>query len=684
MGAVAARPENRGNSKLKPKGILPPRRLSSWWSTIEDLQWPRKSIRDRILRKADLLAEAHVDTAVQFGFHFRFDFAWCFGAIHGYLAAVAEALHERGIRFVDHYSCNLIARPRGESERLQYHDHQPHHVALYPDAFAAETAAYAGHRFNDLREVDVMTGEPAYCRYNAEAFCLNNPEFVEVHKAYVERLLREVPIDGLMVDDMVLYNFFRCCGCRHCRDMFRSATGRDLPPMSDRVFWGDTSGRAWEWGNYENPLFRQWVQLRYGYVRRHLEHVREWIGPERILMTCCSASGERILNSQGLSNENFAHALDWVLLENVGIGADTARWMERAVKANLEWSIARSRPKTPAPAVILSYTIYEDGAYLGWGLARFMGVANWYSSFVTGLQEPPPDLKADPDRFILPYNQWEHRHDDGAGCGEPVIDLRIAFLRATKENGWQDEHGRDHWARVKRWGLACLESNVGFRFLLTGEIEDPEALRAGGTPVVLDGCACLSDAAYDALCRFAQSGGEIWWVPPFGTHHATGERRTADLAQGLRNLAATGAKAVEVAEAEVETAVARFLTRGNLKPSVRVEGAEGAWKARLFRRDSSWALHLLNARVEGIPHPTVVARWGRHNVMKAISSRAPNEPVSIELSGDGIRQTTHLRVESPEWEGPRAVNAEWIGGKTLRFSVDLRDTRLYAMVAPSP
>ncbi len=669
---------------MKPefREIPPPRRLASWWSTIEDLQWPRKPIRDRILRKADLLAEAQVDTAVQFGFHFRFDFAWCFGAIHGYLAAVAEALHARGIRFVDHYSCNLIARPRGDSERRRYHDHQPHHVAFYPDAFAAETAVYAGHRFNDLREVDLVNGEPAYCAYSAEVFCLNNPGFVEMHRAYVERLLREVPLDGLMADDMGLYNLFRCCGCRACRAMFREATGQELPPISERAFWGDTSGKAWDWGNYENPLFRQWVQLRYAYVRRHLECVREWIGQERILMTCCSSSGERILNALGLSNENFAHVLDWVLLENTGIGVDTTRWMERAVAANLEWSIARARPKKPAPAVILSYTVYEDGAYLGWGLARFMGVANWYSSFVTGLQAPPPDLKVDPDGFILPYNQWEHRHDDGEGCGEPVVDLRLAFLRAAKENGWQDARGRDHWARVKRWGLACLEANVGFRFLLTGEIEDLEALRADKAPVVLDGCACLSDAAYDALCRFARAGGEIWWVAPFGTHHATGERRTTDLAQGLRVLAAAGAKVVEVAEAEVETAVARFLAQGNLKPSVRVEGAGGAWKARLFRRNGRWALHLLNARAEGIAHPTVIARGGHHNVMQTIVSRAPNAPVRIELSGDGICEATHLRASSPEWDGPRAIRAERIGKETLRFSVDLCDTRLYAMVAP--
>ncbi|MCC7517675.1 MAG: hypothetical protein IT578_00655 [Verrucomicrobiae bacterium] len=665
------------------KTLPPPRRLASWWSTVEDLQWPRKPIRDRILRKADLLAGARVDTVVQFGFHFRFDFAWCFGAIHGYLAAVAEALHERGIRFVDHYSCNLVARPRGDAERLRYHDNQPHHVAIYPDTVAAETAVYAGHRLNDLREIDLVTGEPAYCAYNAEVFCLNNPDFVATHRAYVERLFREVPLDGLMADDMGLYNLFRCCGCRHCRKMFRDATGQDLPPISNREFWGDISGKAWDWGNYGNPLFRHWVQLRYAYIRRHLEHVREWIGRDKVLMTCCSSSGERILNSLALSNENFVHVLDWVLLENTGIGVETARWKERAVAANLEWSIARSRPEKPAPAVILSYAVYEDAAYLGWALARFMGVANWYSSFTAGLQEPPPDLTEDPDGFILAYNQWEHRRDGAQGRGAPTTDLRIVFARANKENGWKDVAGLDHWSRVKRWGHACLDANVGFRFLLTGELEDPEALRSGGTPVVLDGCAHVSDTAFEALRRFAKGGGEVWWVAPFGTHRETGEPRARPLAEDLRALAAAEAKVIEVdGVEEPAAAVVRFIAEGRLKPSVRVNGAGGAWKARLFRGEDGWSLRLLNAQVEGIEHPSVIARGGHHKVMQRLVSRAPQEPLAIEIVVPKNSGVARLRADSPEWDEPREVRAEAAGEGVLRFSVDIRKVRLYAEIAP--
>ncbi len=71
-----------------------------------------------------------------------------------------SALHARGIRFLDHYSCNVVARPRSREELELYHAGQRHHVAIHPDAFSAPSAGYDGFRFDDLREIDVGTGEP--------------------------------------------------------------------------------------------------------------------------------------------------------------------------------------------------------------------------------------------------------------------------------------------------------------------------------------------------------------------------------------------------------------------------------------------------------------------------------------------------------------------------------------------
>ncbi len=119
-----------------------------------------------------------------------------------------------GIRFLDHYSCNVVARPRSRAELELYHAGQRHHVAIHPDTFSAPTAGYDGFRFDDLREIDVGTGEPAYSTsYQAELFCHNNPDFLEMHRRYLLRQFAEAPLDGVMADDMCDYAWFRACGC---------------------------------------------------------------------------------------------------------------------------------------------------------------------------------------------------------------------------------------------------------------------------------------------------------------------------------------------------------------------------------------------------------------------------------------------------------------------------------------
>ena len=169
-----------------------PRRLVSWWSRMTDLQWPDPRVRDAIRRHADRIAAADVDTVVQFGFHCRFDFAPSFGLLHGYLNDVAESLHQRGIRFIEHYSCNVIARPRSAEDLKKYHTLHRHHVPIHPDPAAAETLRYAGFLLNDLREVDVETGAPTYSdAYQTEMFCHTNPDFLAMHEAYLRRHLAE-------------------------------------------------------------------------------------------------------------------------------------------------------------------------------------------------------------------------------------------------------------------------------------------------------------------------------------------------------------------------------------------------------------------------------------------------------------------------------------------------------------
>lgn len=665
----------------QPCSIAPfqPRRAASWWSVAEDLLWPEKRARDKIKRRADALAEAGVDTVIQFGFHYRFDFAWHFGAMHGLFAEIADALHQRNIKFLDHYSCNVIARPRSEEDRVNYHSFNRHTVNLYPDAVAAETAGYAGYRFNDLREIDLLTGQPAYCsQYEGEMFCHNNPDFLAMHAAYLRRLFSEVALDGVQADDMCLYGCFRSCGCRHCRDRFRRECGHELPPLSDRTFWGDTSISPGMWGNYENAAFRAWVRMRYRYVAEHVANVKRIIGPNRVLMTCCSSSGPQVLNSLALSYENMITACDWVMLENCGLAADTVHWSQAEPEAMLHKSIGRTK-SADTPAIACSYTVYPDGAYLGWALARFWGATNWISTLTPGLHEDPGDSKEEA-QLIAPYNNRESQHDN-TDLGRDVVELSLAFLRANKENGWKDAAGQEYWEHANRWSLALLERNIGYRFVLTPDFEDPQRLLAENAPLILDGCACLSDAQSRCLREYLRLGGRIWALPPLGTHTTDNERRKVAVLDELQTDKTAQCALVILDPKDGPNVLNNLIVSGAFTPRIRVI-ANNDWRIRLRQTTQGIVIHLLNQALEGVEHPTVKDRWGQAKVLKEIRSKASGAPLVFEVNFAGLRPASWSQavVLSPELPDSRETHVEQIDQHRLRLTVDLTGVRLYAML----
>lgn len=645
-----------------------PRRAASWWSKLEDLLWPEKKARDMIRRRADALAEADVDTVIQFGFHYRFDFAPYFGAMHGLFAEIADILHERKIRFLDHYSCNVIGRPNSAEERLSFHTCQRHVVCLYPDPVAAATAGYAGYRFNDLREIDLLTGGPAYTPiYQGELFCHNNPDFRAMHAAYLERLFAEVALDGIQVDDMCLYNWFRSCGCPHCRERFRRECGEELPPLTERSFWGEVDGgktpagvpvaaTGWlgaAWGNYANPAFQQWVQMRYRYVAEHLAGVRRVIGPDKALMTCCSCSGPRLLNAGAISYERFIRVCDWVMLENCGLGMDTVRWQPREPNAMLQKAIGETRSPA-APAIGCSYTVYEDGAYLSWAIARFWGAVNWISTLTQGLAEDPGDTKEEAE-LIKPFNVWEKRHSD-LGLGQDVVEVRVAFLKAGREEGWMDDQGKDYWSRVERWALALARRNMGYRFILHDELGDPQRLLAERTPVVLDPVVSLTEAQRRAVAAFMDAGGQVWVTA------------AADLA-----------KAVVLAGPE---ALDEEIRQGRFTPRIRQVAGADEWALRFRLHDGRLVLHLLNRALKGLEHPQVMDRWGKMKILHRMESVAEKRELAYEMDLSGLSAPIWKNpgLMSPEWTTSRPVQIQKIGERQIRLILKPEDLLLYGVI----
>ena len=650
-----------------------PRRVASWWNGIEDLQWSQKQIRDKVKRRAEGFAKANIDTAMNYGFHIRFDFSNYFTQLHEYFAFAKEQLHQYNIKFIEHYSCNHVERPRGKEEFDKLHRMHRHHTLLFHDEISAKHAQYEGHMFQDICEVDIIDGSRGYSRqYQMEAFCHNNPGFLDMHKKYLERLIRDVDFDGYEIDDMCDYVGLRTCGCKYCRDRFKKDYGHEIPPTTDKSFWGDMSKPMLLWGDYESPVFRDWIKMKDDVIADHVQLCKDVLGKKPIL-TCCSSTGPITLNSISLNLERIADIVDFYMLENVGTNIRSVNWLDKDAEALQQKDIAEKRGF--APAMALSYTIYKDGGYMGWALARYWGVANWASTFHQRLSEDPPD-KLELEDMIMAVNNWEVKHSDlDFYKSQDFVEARLVYNYYCRMNGWRDEDGREQWDKVKAWSKHLAETNVAYRFVRYKELADANALLKEKTPLILDGVGCLSDAQYNAIETYLRKGGTAWLALPFGTHDDKGYKRAVPLSKKLLSKRYRNLHIVETATKTQP--IDQLIAEGKFTPAIKQVSGDTGWCVRARRYGNKTVLHFLNSKMKAIPHPTVKDISGTP-VIDTIDTNIVNNKIAFEIDRSKLNLSVTDLI-SPELKDDKRKVAISNAGKKQLLNVDLSGVKVYAV-----
>ncbi|MDN3656846.1 hypothetical protein QWZ08_14460 [Ferruginibacter paludis] len=673
LPAYAVQLASFGKQPFKNTGTaFIPNRSASWWCTLEDIQWPQKQVVDKIKRRAEGFAKAGIDTAINFGFHNRFDFANYFSQLHGYYANVCEELHKNGVRFMDHYSCNDITRPRNEADFRYVHKFERHAVLLFPDPVARQYAQYEGYFYNDLCEVDLRDGSRGYAKqYQFEAFCHNNPNFLDMHKKYLQRLMKEVPFDGVEVDDMCSYPGNTTCGCKYCRDRFKKEYGHDIPDFSDKNFFGDITKDMLEWGNYDNPAYRDWLRMKADAVYDHVKMIKGVLG-DKPLMTCCSNTGPIVLNAVALDLEKMAPYLDLFMLENVGTNIKNADWIEMDAEALHQKDIAQKRNN--APAMALSYAIFEKGAYFGWALARFWGVGNWSSTLNSRLEEDPAhSLEA--EEAISRSNNWEKKYSDlNYRDGKDLVEVRLVNNSYCRENGWRDEAGHEHWDRSKAWSAQLVKHNVGYRFLRTAELADATALSKENTPLVMDGVGCVSDKQFTAIQSYLSKGGIAWVALPFGTQNEKGFARATPLSAVL--LKAKYKNLYIIDSAVASAPLQKLIEAGKFKPVIRQLKGDQRWAARIRFYNGNAAIHFMNGGL--LPVPDEVKDLSDVPLIKDIDSLITDNELSYEI--DSSIRLSQLSLMSPELgESNRVADIRRAGKEHTVVNLNLEGIKIYAV-----
>ncbi len=651
-------------------GGLKPIRAASWWTEVGDLLWPDIEVQKRVRAKARAMYEAGIDTCVNFGLHTRFDFSDYFNSYHGYLNLVCQELHQYGIKFIDHYSCNLVERPKNEQELALLHKNHRHHVLLHKDFQAAENASYEGHRFQDICEVDLRDGGRGYSTsYQGELFCHNNPAFLDMHQKYLKRLMAEVNFDAVEVDDMCTYAYFADCGCEYCRERFRRDYGHEIPTLDDKDFWGDTSKHPMHWGNYNNPAFRDYVRMRTDGIREHIGMIKECVAPKPLL-TCCSSTGPLYLNSLALDLEKSEDQLDLVMLENCGITCNAVNWVKNDAEAMQQKDIAEKMGH--APAIALSYTVYEDGAYLGWALARFWGAANWSSTLPGRLMEIPDDQKTT-EALVGPFNVWEKQHSPlvPLDCKD-ILNVRIVSNRYNRENGIM-KNERDVWSRILEWTDGFVRHNLSYRFVRYRELADADALKAEKTPLVMDCNACVSDAQHAAVKEYLKAGGKLIVALPYGTKDEKGFDRPVSLSQELISGNYPGLAVVNGAEE-----IPALIEKGILVPAVKIIKGDKRRVCRARITDGRLMVHIINTNLTAVAHEWVTT-VGDVPVMKNILCDCDDDEFVFEVTGENLPALRDCKLKSPELgNAHREIQVEKIkDGWRLTFCI--KDIKIYAV-----
>jgi hypothetical protein len=433
-----------------------------------------------------------------------------------------------------------------------------------------------------------------------------------------------------------------------------------------------------EWGNYENPVFRDWLRMKIDSVADHLKMIKQTIG-EKPLMTCCSNTGPIILNILSLDLEKLAPHLDFFMLENVGINVNNANWIEMDAEALHQKDIAEKRGK--APAMALSYAIYEPGAYFGWALSRFWGVANWSSTLNGRLIEDPADAMEMED-VISKSNNWEKQYSNlNYRDGIDVTEVRLVYNRYCKENGWRNAEGKEHWDSAAAWSAQLVKNNVGYRFVRYEELSDATLLGKENAPLILDSVGCVSDKQFAAIKTFLSKGGVAWLALPFGTHNDKGFVRTTPLSTELmkgryKNL-------VIIESAVATTPLQKLIASGKFQPLIKQTKGDKRWAVRIRLYNGKPVLHFMNTALKPIPHPTIKDISGIP-VLKALDSIITDNELEYEINTSNINLGV-LSVISPE-TGDAKKQIEIIKG-TKGYStvkVNLEGIKVYAVGTPIP
>ncbi|MDD3925730.1 MAG: hypothetical protein PHT33_03630 [bacterium] len=616
---------------------------------MSDLQWPSPILDDKINRRADAMAAVGINLAIQYGFHLRWDYLPVMERLHGYLRQVRESLEARGITFADHHSSVVVHRVRNDQDRAKIQRRNAHHVPFYPDTEYADELRFNGSRLNDWMMIGTRDGKVHYNEvYNNRQFCMNNPDFRQAYSEYLKRLLRDTGMRVLMSDDAIFYAGWEVCDCKHCREKFRREYGAE----QQADLWRLKEDRSLL---QESELYRAAVTFRLRTAEEFIAMVKETVGPEVLLTSCCSHHNSALgAMGIGMSAESFSMHCDLLMQEICSPEERLLNWPDTACDCALFEGLAAGKD---IPYLPLAYAHSRDLARLAWGVSRFWSSNLWLSTQKGRLSGEAVEIGALPEEADLwdGIAAWDKEHEK-LFAGRPAARLALYYNVPSRE--FSPSSGV-----CRRICRELVDANVQFRIISSAELLE-RSIQESTDVLVLLNTECLSQVERAAIAAFAALDGKrIVIFGRAGTKDETGK------------LLPEGAKGIESKAVilDGETKLKDYLAC--LPPAeIQVSLGDNHWRWRIKQSRDGWSIVFLATGMAADYHEGIRNAMTESAVIRELTYKEAASGASLCL--EFPCPVSQAELHSPELDRKRSGILE----NDNRVSFDLTGLKAFFVV----
>ena len=389
------------------------------------------------------LADQGYNAVIVNGLHMRYTYTPLWESrVLPYMKYISQAAHEAGMKIIDHFDVPIF------------------YSGGYPFLLADDHLEWT--------QRDIRYGTPT------RIYCINNPDFRRHFFDWTRRVQRESGIDAYQIDEVYFQSKYHC-GCEHCRRLFQTETGFELPREPDSPVLDNDAEPLWQ-------LWRLWRSISVQRFKRDfLDQIRRenpavFLSSYTTTYHSASAGGglwptafvSYAIGKEGVSRvpfQNYRYCMaDRRLYRGLTDAFGHAPWM-------------------------LWYPLTGSAGRFSWAMSQACGDAQWHVDRVAGSV-----------RDLIKWPRKMKKFDFTT-----FADVAMVFSEKSKSASlWT---GYYHGMENLGWGEAMVDANIQYHNI--HEIAVTADLLSRYKLVVLPNVTLIDEANRRAVETYVREGGKL-------------------------------------------------------------------------------------------------------------------------------------------------------------------------------